>query len=456
MKGIDHIPEVVREKYAFSQYGDYNFSKYTNYPGNMHGWTYGYIRYGDEYDFFGSLAERSGFTQIIVSVETNEIYFIKDCEDVTINSNFCGLKIFMRTGSEDNVFDRYFELLNIRPAPEVKPIFGYTSWYRHYNSISEKILLEDLDGFTDQKHKADIFQIDDGWQTAVGDWLSVDPEKFPNGMKQMADFIKDRNMTAGLWLAPFVCETDSVTFRTKEHWLLKDDSLQYVKGGSNWSGFYALDIYNQEFREYLREVFDTIINKWGFKLLKLDFLYAACICQREDKTRGQVMADAMDFLREISKGALLLGCGVPLGSAFGKVDYCRIGCDVGLDWNDKPAMRLLHRERVSTRNSVLNSIFRRQLNGRAFYNDPDVFMLRDTDNTMTYAQKQCLSEVNAMMGGVLFTSDNISEYDETTRTILDKIMILRNSKIISVDLIGEFLIIKFSIGNRKFLRKYKV
>ncbi len=456
MKGIDHIPEVVREKYAFSQYGDYNFSKYTNYPGNMHGWTYGYIRYGDEYDFFGSLAERSGFTQIIVSVETNEIYFIKDCEDVTINSNFCGLKIFMRTGSEDNVFDRYFELLNIRPAPEVKPIFGYTSWYRHYNSISEKILLEDLDGFTDQKHKADIFQIDDGWQTAVGDWLSVDPEKFLNGMKQMADFIKDRNMTAGLWLAPFVCETDSVTFRTKEHWLLKDDSFQYVKGGSNWSGFYALDIYNQEFREYLREVFDTIINKWGFKLLKLDFLYAACICQREDKTRGQVMADAMDFLREISKGALLLGCGVPLGSAFGKVDYCRIGCDVGLDWNDKPAMRLLHRERVSTRNSVLNSIFRRQLNGRAFYNDPDVFMLRDTDNTMTYAQKQCLSEVNAMMGGVLFTSDNISEYDETTRTILDKIMILRNSKIISVDLIGEFLIIKFSIGNRKFLRKYKV
>lgn len=177
MKGIDHIPEVVREKYAFSQYGDYNFSKYTNYPGNMHGWTYGYIRYGDEYDFFGSLAKRSGFTQIIVSVETNEIYFIKDCEDVTINSNFCGLKIFMRTGSEDNVFDRYFELLNIRPAPEVKPIFGYTSWYRHYNSISEKILLEDLDGFTDQKHKADIFQIDDGWQTAVGDWLSVDPEK---------------------------------------------------------------------------------------------------------------------------------------------------------------------------------------------------------------------------------------------------------------------------------------
>ena len=138
------------------------------------------------------------------------------------------------------------------------------------------------------------------------------------------------------------------------------------------------------------------------------------------------------------------------------VDYCRIGCDVSLDWNDKPHMRLMHRERISTKNSVLNSVFRRQLNGRAFYNDPDVFILRDEDTTLTHAQKQCLSEVNAMMGGVLFTSDNVSEYDETTQKILSKVMALRNCKVISAELIGEFLIVKFSIGDRKFLRKYKV
>ena len=57
------------------------------------------------------------------------------------------------------------------------------------------------------------------------------------------------------------------------------------------------------------------------------------------------MADAMDFLRECAGDAMILGCGVPLASAFGKVEYCRIGCDVSLDWNDKPHMRLMHRER---------------------------------------------------------------------------------------------------------------
>ena len=77
------------------------------------------------------------------------------------------------------------------------------------------------------------------------------------------------------------------------------------------------------------------------------------------------MAEAMDFLRECAGNALILACGVPLASAFGKVDYCRIGCDVSLDWNDKPHMRLMHRERISTRNSILNTVFRRQLDGNS-------------------------------------------------------------------------------------------
>ena len=455
MKGIDHIPELVKEKYALSQYGDYNFATYSNSPGNMHGWTYGYVRYEDEYDFFGSLAENSGFTQIIVSVWTNEIYFIKDCEDLTINSDYTGLKLFICTGDENTVFDRYFELMKIKPNTD-KQLFGYSSWYRHFQNINEEILTNDLTALVEQKHKADVFQIDDGWQTAIGDWTSVNSEKFPEGMKSFADKIKENDLQAGLWIAPFVCETDSETFKKKEHWLLKDENRQYVKAGSNWSGSYALDIYNEELREYLRDVFNTIINEWGFTFIKLDFLYAACIVPREDKTRGQIMADAIDFLKEITKGAVIVGSGVPLGSAFGKFDYCRIGCDVSLDWDNKPHMRLIHRERVSTKQSILTSVFRRQLNGRAFINDPDVFILRDDNTSMTNAQKQCLSEINAMMGGVMFTSDNFGTYSENTIKTLNKAMQLRNCKIISAEQVGGFLVIKFIIGERKFFRKYKI
>lgn len=45
------------------------------------------------------------------------------------------------------------------------------------------------------------------------------------------------------------------------------------------------------------------------------------------------MCDAMELLRSLCGDKLILGCGVPLAPAFGKVDFCRIGADMALSWN---------------------------------------------------------------------------------------------------------------------------
>ena len=447
MRGIDHIPLLVARKYAFSQYGDYNFVKYGTEPGHMHGWSYGYIRNGKQFRFIGSLAEDSGFTLIRVDTERQELTVEKDCRGVYLDGASDGLRLLLTEGEENAVFDRYFDLLGVKLRPDVRKIFGYTSWYRHYDNISMPVIREDLEGMQSQRYKADVFQIDDGYQTATGDWLSADPEKFPEGMKAAADLIRDAGILPGIWIAPFVCEEKSTLFQEHPDWIVKDANGLPVKGGSNWSGFYALDLYHEGVRSYLREVFRTVTQEWGFKLLKLDFLYAVCIVPRRDKTRGQIMADGMQFLREIAGDALILGCGVPLASAFGRVDYCRIGCDVTLDWDDMPHMRLMHRERVSTRNTVLDSVFRRQLNGRAFLNDPDVFLLRDTQNRMTADQKLCLAEVNALCGGVLFTSDNVGDYNDDQKKILDRIMRLRED--------GELIGAEVSNGLLKLTVRYR-
>ena len=122
----------------------------------------------------------------------------------------------------------------------------------------------------------------------------------------------------------------------------------------------------------------TVTREWGFRLLKLDFLFAACMVPHDGLNRGQLMADALGLLREsVPEGVAFDLCGVPLASALGRTEYCRIGCDVGLDWDDVPYMRLLHRERVSTKRSLANTRGRAHLDGRAFRNDPDVFFLRD-------------------------------------------------------------------------------
>lgn len=454
MRGLDHIPRNILEKYALTQYGDYNFTQYPNQTGHMHGWTYGYIRRDAQFTLIGSMNEQEGFTRIETDTEASLVRICKDCAGLHLRGDLCiDMRIF--TGTEREVFDGYFAALNLPPI-KAKPIFGYTSWYRHYADISEQKLIDDLLGLHALDYHADVFQVDDGWATAVGDWFSVDKEKFPNGMDNIADAIKKAKHRPGIWLAPFVCEEKSEIFRDHKDWLVTDASGNFVKGGSNWSGFYALDLYHTGVRAYLKQVFETVIQDWGYELLKLDFLYAVCIQPRPDKTRGRIMADAMDFLREITKGAEILGCGVPLGSAFGKVDYCRIGCDVSLDWDDKPYMRVMHRERISTKHSLLNSVFRRQLDGRAFLNDPDVFFLRRDRVGMPAAQKQCLAEINALTGSVLFTSDDCAEYNENQEMMLRRLMLLREAEVTGAELGSDELTVHFRRGGRDYTKQYSL
>lgn len=123
------------------------------------------------------------------------------------------------------------------------------------------------------------------------------------------------------------------------------------------------------------------------------------------------MAQGMCFLRECVGDKLILGCGVPLASAFGRVDYCRIGCDIALSWDEPWYMKALHRERVSTPRAIRNTIGRRQLDGRAFLNDPDVFILRNERNSLTNGQRELIYFINCLFGSLVFTSDNVGEYE---------------------------------------------
>lgn len=421
MHNIDHVSKnsALNKRYGFTQYGDYNFVRYGKKRGQFHGFTYAYIRHNKTYLLYGSLAENTGYTIIRFDAPGKRVKFEKDCKGRLVSGDYTVFDVGIYLGPEDQVFDDYFAALHVK-KPAARRVTGYTSWYNLYENISEQSVTDDLEGFSGFSKKPEYFQVDDGYEQAVGDWLTVDPGKFPHGMKYVADRIREAGMIPGLWLAPFAAENDSELLKKHPDWLLKDQTGQPVYAGGNWSGFYALDIYNEDFRQYLREVFDTVVNQWGYKLLKLDFLYAACIEPRKHKTRGEVMYDAAKFLRELCGSAEMLACGAPLAPFFGVADFCRIGCDVSLNWDGDAYMKLFHRERVSTKFSLLNTLFRRQLNGRAFLNDPDVYLLRDDNIQMLKKRKEQLLTVNALFGGVLFTSDNVGNYDFHKRRALDR------------------------------------
>ena len=432
IRGLAHVPKFLMDKYAFDRYGDYHFVNYPNTRGWFHGFSWCYLRQGERFRLIASLDERPGYTIFRYDSVKGRLAIQRDCGGVEHPGGpLPAFDLYFAEGTEAEVFDGWFSAMGVVPRTTA-PLAGYSSWYNRYQDITQSTIRADLAGCRTLLSPGDLFQVDDGWEPHVGDWLEPDGAKFPDRMQSVAEEIHSAGFQAGLWLAPFVCETDSALYREHPDWLLKVDGKPWKCGG-NWSGFYALDIDLPVVRDYLYRVFDRVLNQWGFDLVKLDFLYGAAPFGTKTESRGGRMIRAMELLRQWCGDKLILGCGVPVMPAFGLVDYCRVSCDVGLDWDDTWYMRLFHRERVSTKQAIGNTVFRRQLSGRAYLSDPDVFFLREENLRLTQAQKERLAQVNALLGGVLLTSDDPSKYSPAAREQYRRLLELRRAENVRID-----------------------
>lgn len=413
LRDIKKSPHIISKMFAMDRYGDATFYRYS-------------IRKSHGYDVFYS---KGKYEMFIYNLNYKTAYLIveliKDRSSIRLISDVRGLKV--EKDHEVTIFDycyydKFLDGLNAFweafPIRNVKKVLGYTSWYNYYQNINEEIITRDLEALD---NRFDIFQIDDGYETFVGDWLDVDPVKFPNGLKPIIDKIHANGFKAGLWLAPFVAETKSKIFNEHPDWIRKDKKGKPIKAGGNWSGFYSLDLDKAEVIDYIRRCL-THYMEMGVDFFKLDFLYAAALPEYKDKTRCQVQDEAYQLLRDTLKNKVILGCGANIINSFENFDYLRVGPDVSLEFDDVFYMRLFHRERISTKVTLQNTIYRSFMNNHLFGNDPDVFLLRDENIKLSKEQKVALSKLNALFGSLLFTSDNIATYDEGKKKIFDEVL----------------------------------
>ena len=422
IRGLHGVPTALVNRWVLDNSGDYRFVPQSGLPGDQHGVGYGYLRYGTDVLMVGSLDEDSGYTVVRESARGNALKLEKEPPERTVHEGETVeiISFAVTEGSVNSAFSCYASLMGVtaRPTP---PLVGYSSWYRHYGDISHEKLMADLEGTAKLFEGRDIhpcravFQIDDGY-ARVGDWTKPDPERFPEGMACFTKKCREAGLVPGLWLAPFLVEKESAIAAEHPEWLMRDETGELVSAAGNWSGAWALDTRNPEVREHIKGFMSTVTREWGYRLLKLDFLFGACLVPHDGMNRGQLMADALELLRaSVPEDTWFDLCGVPLMSAFGRTEYCRIGCDVSLDWHGGALyMRLLHRERVSTKRSLDNTLGRAHLDGVVFRNDPDVFFLRD-DVSLTESQKRQLLMADVTFGGMLLTSDSVEDWDEDER-----------------------------------------
>ncbi|TFH32445.1 MAG: alpha-galactosidase, partial [Anaerolineales bacterium] len=233
-----------------------------------------------------------------------------------------------------------------------KASVGWCSWYGYGQAITEAEITANVEAASavfDQTPSR-VIQIDDGFQTEIGDWLSIGPA-FPSGMRQVANTIKHAGYEAGIWLAPFIALSRSRVVKNHPDWILRSKWGMPANTGFVWNQFgRAFDPTHPGFLEYLQQVVATATADWGYAYLKLDFLYAGALAGiRHDPgyTRAQAFYKALRLIRETVGGSVtLVGCGCPLGAGIGIFDRMRIGPDVAAHWKPSipPMTRLLSKE----------------------------------------------------------------------------------------------------------------
>ena len=435
------LPEKLMEKKHFKSYGSTAFwemSKDTHL-----GFDFSYIT-GVNPMFIGSLNFENAYLLIRFKVNKNIMTLESDIEGKCLQKGE-SFKVFDYVVIKDG--KEYFNRFTPRSD---KKLLGFTPWYNHYQNINEQLILDALDKIDP---RFELFQIEDGYETYVGDWMDIDSQKFPNGLKGIVEKIHEKGMKAGIWLAPFIAEEESALNKQHPDWIAKDASGEKIYAGNNWSSFMPLDLNNRDAVAYVKEVL-KFYKQLGFDFFKLDFLYAVNLCPLKGKTRSETSEFAYALLREELGDSLILGCGATLSNAAGKFDYCRIGPDVSMSFDDVSYLKTSNAERMSTKVSIQNTIFRSRLNGHMFLNDPDVFLLRDENMKLSFEQRKALTKINALFGSVMMTSDNICEYDEDKKAILDDALnIFRNASLIGFKRMKRSIYAEFELDgiNRVFV-----
>ena len=314
----------------------------------------------------------------------------------------------------------------INTARTTSIVNGWCNWFFTYEHITEDEVIRNAEFASRvlRPYGMEYIQVDEGYQRWHGDWDGND--RFPHGMKWLAERIHSLGLKPGLWIAPFVISEPTDIFQNHKDWLLKhpDGNLKRVgpwpDENSDWAKNenpkrYGLDITHPRAAEWMFNLFDKVSNQWGYKMIKIDFVDWSLLSAHHyyDPSVSRAMAYRKGF--EIIRKAIgnechLQDCG-PGPITVGLIDSMRIELDQNYGYSHE-----VWNQYFNSTGSAPAAAKRYYFHKRTWINDADHLCI----SLLSPSRSQAAATLLALTGGNLISGDRLQDLDPAKIEILKK------------------------------------
>ena len=332
---------------------------------------------------------------------------------------------------------------------------GWCSWFYTLAQVSEDEVMLNTE-FASKHLKQfglEYIQIDEGYQRWHGDWEGN--KRFPHGMKWLADKIKTYGFKAGIWISPYVISEPTEVFQKHPEWLLKkaDGTLKRI---GNWDANteppadenpkrYGLDITHPGGAKWLHDLINTIVNDWGYEMIKIDFVAWSVLAAERyydpAMSSAQVYRKGMEIMRSAAGDKChILDCG-PGAITAGLIDSMRIEADVNYGFSETAWETYFLHPACSATAAAKRYYFHK----RTRINDADHICIDLLNNK----QSEAAATIIAMSGGNMISGDRLTQLDEYKLDVLKKITPSFGEAAIPVDLFDTDMQTVFAMKIKK-------
>ena len=296
----------------------------------------------------------------------------------------------------------------------------YCTWYYYGLTVTYQDVAENLKEMQIKQLPFDVFQIDEGWEIALGEWEPN--EKFPKPMKDIAFEIIEAGFIPGIWTSPFVAKETCTVWKDHPEWILKEKNGDPCIFPMNDTTYYVFDITNPSTYKYFYELYHRLRYDWGYVYHKLDFTRAAVIYPDADFfddtiTLVSAYYRAVSAIREgMGQDSYFLMCGGLYDPLIGIVDAQRVGADVLSMWSTS-----IDKGGKTAPYTIKQNLLRYYMNAW-WNNDPDALMVRknevmERDSRLTYGllndEEVKTSTLNQFLGGgLVFSTEPLKTIDD--------------------------------------------